>query len=105
MKSTLLTLIIALSLNSQAKLNDFNTLITENSKAQNELHSDLAQKLNETRVAVNLEKRDRFLVDSSATINVPTTKGVLTYSKEKNYYRVSDKKIQKRLAQELDSAN
>lgn len=109
MKATLVTisLVLGFSFVAQAKLNDFNSLIAENSKAQNELHTDLKEKLNETMVAVQLEKRDRFLVDSVSdqSINVPTSKTFLTYSKEKGYFRPSDSQAKKRLAQEIDSAN
>lgn len=104
MKKIILILVTGLSLNAYSKLNDFNTLIAENSKAQNELHAHLKQNLNETHITARFENQDRFIVDSSDTINVPTTKEFLTYSKEKTYYRVSDKQVQKRLAQEFDSA-
>ena len=108
MKATLLTvsLVLGFSFMAQAKLSNFNSLIAENSKAQNELHADLKDKLNETFVAVQLEKRDRYLVDSAAdqSINVPTSKNFLTYNKEKTYFRPSEAQAKKRLAQELDSA-
>lgn len=89
---------------ASAKLSDFNTLIEENSRAQNELHSDLKQNMMETEVAVTQEKRERFLVDTSGVYNSPTRKGFLTYKKGKINYKASLKEAQKRLAQEIDSA-
>lgn len=109
MKVTLLTIsmVLGFSFMAEAKLNDFNSLIAENSKAQNELHADLKDKLNETLVAVQLEKHDRFLVDATEgqSINVPTSKNFLTYAKEKAYFRASDSQAKKRLAQEIDAAD
>lgn len=106
MKVFICILALAIGFSAQAKLNDFNTIIEENSKAQGQLHKDLSEKLNETRVAVQGERRQQFLVDSKVenSINVPTEKGFLTFSKEKNYYRASESQEQKRLAQELESA-
>ena len=100
-----LALSLALSLTAQAKLSDFNQLIEENSKAQSELHTSLKNNLQETQVAINLEKRDRFVVDSADSINVPTRKSFLTYTKSKIDYRKSAADGQKRLAEEIDQAN
>ena len=104
MKALVMVLLVAISGAAQAKVNDFNNLIVENSKAQTELHTDLKQKLQETRVAVNAETNQRVLVDTSNTINVPTDKNFLVFAKEKTYFKASDKLAQKRLAQELDNA-
>ncbi len=104
MKISMLILTLAIGLSAQAKVNDFNNLIVENSKAQNELHTDLKQKLQETRLAVNADSNQRVLVDTSSTINVPTNKSLLVFAKEKSYFRASDQVAQKRLAQELENA-
>lgn len=104
MKTILAVLTLGLAFSAQAKLSDFNSLIEENSKAQNELHATLTTNMNDTKVAVQKEARERYLVDTSTTINVPTKKSFLTFSKEKNYYRASEKQAQKRLATEVDSA-
>ena len=102
---TLSILALIFSLNAQAKLSDFNELIEENSKAQSELHTSLKNSLQETQVALKIEKRDRFVVDNSDSINVPTRKAFLTYTKAKTDYRQSAIESQKRLAQEIDQAN
>lgn len=105
MKSVLLIIVAGLSLNAQAKLSDFNSIIEENSKAQNELHANLTNNLNETKLAVKEDSsRQRYLVDSSKSINVPTQKGFLTFAKEKAYYRASEAQAKKRLAEEVDAA-
>ena len=104
MKAILMMVTVGLALNVSAKLNDFNSIIVENSKAQNELHASLTENMKDTKIAVQKETRERFLVDSTSTINAPTTKSFLTFSKEKNYHRASDKQAQKRLAVEVDSA-
>jgi hypothetical protein len=89
---------------AQAKVGDFNTLIVENSKAQTELHQNLKQDLNTTRLAVKAGE-EKYIVDSSSnSINVPTAKALLTFQKEKKYYRASEVQKQKRLAEELSEA-
>ena len=103
-KLILITLTLGLALNTQAKMNDFNDLIAENSKAQTELHGSLKEKLGETRVAAQQERKAQLIVDAPATFNVPTNKDFLTFAKEKSSYKVSDKKMQIKLAQEIDSA-
>lgn len=100
-----LALSMVLSLTAQAKLSDFNQLIEENSKAQSDLHTSLKNNLEETQVAIKFEKRDRFVVDNADSINVPTRKSFLTYSKAKIDYRKSAIDGQKRLAEEIDQAN
>ncbi|MBC7466601.1 MAG: hypothetical protein H7256_11475 [Bdellovibrio sp.] len=104
MKAILMVLTLGFVLNANAKLSDFNDLIEENSKAQNDLHASLTENMKDTQVAVQKETRERFLVDSSSTINAPTKKSFLTFSKEKDYHRASEKQAQKRLAVEVDSA-
>ena len=103
-KLILITLTLGLALNAQAKLNDFNDLIDENSKAQTELHGSLKDKLGQTRVAVQAERQAQLIVDAPATFNVPTNKAFLTFAKEKSSYKLSEKQMQKKLAQEVDSA-
>lgn len=88
-----------------AKVGDFNSLITENSKAQNELHQSLKQDLDTTRMAYKQETTQKYIVDNDTkTINVPTSKSLLTFKKEKKYYRASEEQKQKRLAEELSEA-
>lgn len=105
MKTLTLALSLVFTLIANAKLSDFNQLIEENSKAQTELHTSIKNNLEETQVAIKFEKRDRFVVDNADSINVPTRKSFLTYTKSKVDYRKSAANGQKRLAQEIDQSN
>ena len=100
-----LTVGFLIAISATAKVGDFNSLINENSKAQNELHQNLKQDLETTRMAYQHDKVDNFIVDNeSNSINVPTTKSFLTFKKEKKYYRASEEQKQKRLAEEMSEA-
>ncbi len=100
----ILVLTVCATFTAQAKVNDFNSLIEENSKAQKELHADLKQNLNDTQAAVKLEKQD-YIVEATDTINSPTKKSFTVYQKAKTDYGPANKLEQKRLAQEIESAN
>ena len=84
---------------------NFNNLINENTKAQSELHQNLKQDLDTTRMAYKQEPPQKYIVDNDTkTVNVPTSKSLLTFKKEKKYYRASEEQKQKRLAEELSEA-
>ena len=100
----ILILTVCATFTVQAKVNNFNSLIEENSKAQKELHSDLKQNLNNTQAAVRLEKQD-YIVEAADTINSPSRKSLTAYQKAKTDYGPAIKIEQKRLAQEIESAN
>lgn len=105
MKTILLTLAFLAPLASMGKVGDFNNLINENAKAQNELHQNLKQDLDTTRMAYKAEATQKYIVDNdSKTVNVPTSKSLLTFKKEKKYYRASEEQKQKRLAEEISEA-
>jgi hypothetical protein len=105
MKNLFLAIAILAPLASMAKVGDFNNLINENAKAQTELHQNLKQDLDTTRMAYKQEPQQKYIVDNeSKTINVPTSKSLLTFKKEKKYYRASEEQKQKRLAEELSEA-
>lgn len=104
MKKLLLSLSL-LPLVAVAKVGDFNNLINENNKAQNELHQNLKQDIDTTRMAYQKEAQPKYIVDQdSTTINVPTSKSLLTFKKEKTFYRASEEQKKKRLAEELSDA-
>ena len=106
MKNALLTVVIvmAASLSAQAGT-DFNTLIVENSKAQNELHDQIKSNVEEVRIAVQDRVQDGSKTVSIAaeTIHVKTNKKFLTFAKEKKYYKPSESKAQKRVAEEFQN--
>lgn len=106
MKKVLLTVatVLATSLSALAGT-DFNTLIVENSKAQNELHDQIKANVEEVRIAVQDRVRDGSKTVSIAadTIHVKTDKKFLTFAKEKKYYQPSESKAQKRVAEEFQN--
>lgn len=105
MKKMILMIAMIAPLISFAKVGDFNDLINENSKAQTDLHQNLRQDLDSTRMAYKQEVKEKYIVDNSrTTINVPTSKSLLTFKKEKKYYRASEEQKQKRLAEEFSEA-
>lgn len=104
MKNMILTLALLAPLASIAKVGDFNSLITENAKAQTELHQNLKQDLDTTRMAYKQDQQKYIVDNESKAINVPTSKSLLTFKKEKKYYRASEEQKQKRLAEELSEA-
>lgn len=103
------TSLLVVALTANAKVGDFNSLINENSKAQKELHQNLKQNLevvqSEAQKSQNIateQSDEKYVVDrASDTVNVPTSKSFLTFTKEKKYHRPSEAQQQKRLAEEL----
>lgn len=105
MKNMILTLAFLAPLVVMAKVGDFNSLIIENEKAQSQLHQNLKQDIDTTRIAYKQDSSQKYIVDNAAkAINVPTSKSLLTFKKEEKYYRASEEQKQKRLAEELSEA-
>ena len=106
MKKVFITAItvLATSLSTMAAT-DFNSLIVENSKAQNELHNQIKSSIEDVRVAVQERVQDGSKTFSIAaeTVQVKTDKKFLTFAKEKKYYQPSESKAQKRLAEEFQN--
>ncbi len=101
---TITLLAVLISLNVQAKVADFHNLIVENNKAQESLHSNLKDNMDITRLAV-LQGQGKYIVDhAQESVNVPTNKSMLTFAKEKSFFRPNEKVQQKRLAEELSNA-
>lgn len=91
---------------SFAKIEDFNALIKENAKAQEDLHTDLKKNMKQTRdVVAEQKKRERIVVveNSGASYNAPTRKGFLAFKKEGSQHKASEKKQFERLANEVNS--
>ncbi|WP_374033111.1 hypothetical protein ACES2I_09580 [Bdellovibrio bacteriovorus] len=96
-----MTLIPAISF---AKISDFNALISENSKAQNELHNTVQHNLEASREqAAAAQVRERIVVveNSGSSYNAPTRKDLLAFKKEKISHRASEEKQFDRLASEI----
>ena len=101
---TMILLTILISLNVQAKVGDFHNLLVENIKAQEDLHTNLKDNLDITRLAV-LKGQGKYIVDhAQESVNVPTNKSMLTFAKEKSFFRPNEAVQQKRLAEELSNA-
>ncbi len=83
-----------------AKISDFNALIAENTKSQNELHNTVQGNLAEARKA---EARQRIVVveNSGSSYNAPTRKSLLAFKKEKTHHQASESKTFERLAHEI----
>ena len=105
MKSTILSLVVAILIPavSSAKVEDFNAMITENAKSQNELHDDLKAQITGTRHAqLNAPRKEILAVASDwRSSNSPTKKSMLTFQKEMLDYRASETKQMQRLATEI----
>lgn len=102
---TVMTLIPAMSF---AKVSDFNELISENVKAQNELHSAVRNNVIEAReatAAAQLRERIVVVENSGTSYNAPTKKDLLAFKKEKRSHRASEDKQFERLAHEVNSAD
>ncbi|MEK2645532.1 hypothetical protein [Bdellovibrio sp. BCCA] len=107
-KQLLVTVIAMIPAMSFAKISDFNALISENVKAQNELHSTVKHNLDDARDAVAAAQvRERIVVveNSGVTYNAPTKKDLLAFKKEKRSHRASEGKQFERLASEINSAD
>ena len=82
-----------------AKVSDFNAMITENAKAQTQLHKSIEQNVDTSRVAARakLDQGDAVIVEASgASYNVATKKDLLTFEKEKRGHEVSQKELSDR---------
>ena len=109
MKQHLLcAVLLLLSALSNAKVADFNELISENSKSQKQLHSEVKLRIQESRETAELAagtKSDRLVIVEGVDSNyaVPTNKDLLVFEKEKNFHRHSEKKQMKRFATEISN--
>ncbi len=105
MKTMIILAAVLMTMTSQAKVADFNTLIVENNQAQADLHTNLKENLEIARMAVQKESQQKYIIDSTQeTFNVRTNKSMLKFAKEKKQYRASQESQQKRLAEEISDA-
>lgn len=107
-KQFLLSIIVMIPSLGFAKISDFNALITENVKAQKNLHSTVQNNVSESREATEAPKmRPRIVVveNSGRSYNAPTRKDLLVFKKERSHHRASEKKQFERLANEVRAEN
>ena len=103
------TLALGLSSFSNAKVSDFNSLITDNISAQQELHGEIKKQMKDTDQAMKTSKGDSnsrrqaavFMDLESDQINTPTSSKLLKYKKENSAKSVSGKKQMDRISQEF----
>lgn len=97
-----MTLIPAMSF---AKVSDFSEMISENVKAQNELHETVRHNVDDAREVAAKNVRQRIVVveNSGTSYNAPTRKDMLVFKKEKTDFRASEGKSFERLANEIHS--
>lgn len=105
MKTIILLSVIVSSSLSFAKVTDFNSLIIENSSAQSELHSQIQASVADAKLAVREAAiaGGKTISVASETVHVKTKADFLKFGKEKKYYKASDDKNEKRLAEEIQS--
>ena len=98
-KQILLSFLTVVSLNAIAM--DFNSIIQENSKAQNNLHTEIQKTISDSQIAAQSYEK-KYIADEKEVIRNKVNKDLLTAAKEKKQYRASDKVSEKRLAQEFN---
>jgi hypothetical protein len=96
----IITAIMTTSVVATAGTN-FNSLIVENSKAQTELHNQIKHTVEDVKLAV--QEGSKTVSIASTTVHVNTSKKFLTFAKEKNYFKPSEARAQKRLAEEFQN--
>lgn len=107
-KQLLITALMLIPAMSFAKVSDFNELISESVKSQNELHSAVQGNMEDARDAAAAAKvRERIVVveNSGVSYNSPSRKDLLAFKKEKRSHRASEEKQFERLANEVHSAD
>lgn len=103
-----MTLIPAMSF---AKISDFDAMINDNVKAQNELHSTVKTNLNEAKSATEegalQVPRERIVVveNSGVSYNSATKDDLKKFKKERRSHRASEDKQFKRLANEIRASD
>ena len=105
MKSLSLALISVVVLSSQAhaiETVDFDAIIKQNSRAQNDLHKQIKETVETIRIAAQTsDTGTQVIADNTPAIHVKTKKDMLTFAKEKKHSAASQQKNDKRLAQEF----
>lgn len=81
---------------------DFDSIIKENSQAQNQLHKQIKETVDSSRIAAQTpDTGSQVIADNAQTIHVKTKKDMLTFAKEKKHSAASQQTNDKRLAQEF----
>ncbi len=105
-KQILIAIALMIPATGFARVADFNALITDNMKAQGELHSTVTENIKETRKNVaNAKPRERIVIveKSQESMVSPTSKSFLAFKKESKEYRANETLQFDRLAAEIDN--
>ncbi|MBX3034326.1 MAG: hypothetical protein KF865_10415 [Bdellovibrionaceae bacterium] len=104
MKQVIFSLLVVLGASvGQAKVADFNALIGENMRSQEELQQEMRHQMGETRTARQDKREVKVFVDPKGhDINVPTTD--LRFRKEMVDHSPSQKDVNNRLANEIQAS-
>jgi len=109
MRTTILSLVVAMMIPmvSSAKVDGFNEMISENNQSQQQLHTDLKNQVEETRVAQRIKKEVLDVADYTdvSQVNTPTKKSLTMFQKEAMEYRPSEAQQMKRLANEIKASD
>lgn len=106
-KLVTITILTFLPMVGFAKVSDFNAMISENMQAQSQLHNTVRDNVDVTRaVARDSVPEEKVVVveESGGSYNAPTNKELLTFEKEKQEHKVSQKTQFDRLASELNES-
>lgn len=104
MKTSALLIALLIPTLGQAKVSEFNALIKENVDAQNQLHQELKQNMDETKTALQDAKTKGNIVwVESSSYNVQPNKGILKFRKEVKAHQPSNKRQFQRLVHEFSS--
>lgn len=94
--------VMMISAVSQGKVSDFNSLISENIKSQNELHKEVNGNMQIVKEDLrNKVQPQKILVVETESYNAPSRK--FKFKKETKYFQASDKKNMDRFASEMKS--
>lgn len=105
MKKVILMILMVAPIFAQAKVSDFNALITENVQAQQKLGDELGRQVETRRQAFRKNEQPVYLVEQRGeSVNVPTDRNMLRFHKEMVDHSVSEKELQKRIASEVKSS-
>lgn len=81
---------------------DFDAIIKQNAQAQNELHKQIKETVETSRIAAQTpDTGSQVIADNAQTVHVRTKKDMLTFAKEKKHSAASRQANDKRLAQEF----
>jgi hypothetical protein len=105
MKQVIVAIMVLIPAISFAKVEDFNQMISDNMKAQDQLHADVKNNIDSSRVATQKHEKIVVVEGTGTSYNAHTNKDLLTFKKEQTNYKTSDKTQTDRVAGEISDSN